>query len=235
MSFQPQGQGYYADSASSVLAEESARVFMQRVYWWMSVGLGLTGVTSWVVASNQALFAALAPNFMVLMLVGFGIVVAFSFIAQKVSGPVAAGMFLIYSFINGLVFSVLFYVYTAGSIASAFFITAGGFLAMSIYGTVTKKNLSAWAPFLFIGLIGIILAGIVNIFLQSDMMAFVASCAAVLIFSGLTAYDTQKLRQYHASSGFSSAQSLAIHGALVLYLDFINLFLALLRLFGRRR
>jgi FtsH-binding integral membrane protein len=235
MSFEPQGQTFYADRASTVLAEESARVFMQRVYWWMSVGLGVTGATSWVVASNQALFAALAPNFTLLALVGLGIVMVFSFLAQRVSGPVAAGMFLIYSFINGLVFSVLFYVYTASSIASAFFITAGGFFAMSIYGTVTKKNLSAWAPFLFIGLIGIIVAGIVNIFLQSDMMVFVASCAAVVVFSGLTAYDTQKLRQYHASSGFSSAQSLAIHGALVLYLDFINLFLALLRLLGRRR
>lgn len=234
MDYRPQMRTAYGD-ASSMLAEESARVFMQRVYWWMSVGLGITGVTSFLVASNQALFAALAPNFMLLMLGGFGLVVAFSFLAQKVSGPVAAGMFLAYALINGLVFSVLFYVYTLGSIAQAFFITAGGFAAMSIYGTVTKKNLSAWAPFLFIGLIGIIIAGIVNIFLQSDMLGFVKSAAAVLIFSGLTAYDTQKLREYHASSGFSSAQSLAIHGALILYLDFINLFLALLRLFGRRR
>ncbi|GMU58479.1 MAG: Bax inhibitor-1/YccA family protein [Myxococcales bacterium] len=236
MAFEPQGQSAYGDySAGGVLAQESARVFMQRVYWWMTMGLGLTGITSWVVASNQALFAALAPHFMILMLGGFGIVLLFSFIAQKVSGPVAAGMFLIYAFINGLVFSVLFYVYELGSIASAFFITAAGFAAMSVYGTVTKKNLSAWAPFLFIGLIGIIIAGIVNIFLQSDMLGFVKSAAAVVIFAGLTAYDTQKLRQYHASSGFSSAQSLAIHGALILYLDFINLFLALLRLFGRRR
>lgn len=234
MDFQPQTRTAYGD-ASSMLAEESARVFMQRVYWWMSVGLGITGATSFLVASNQALFAALAPNFMLLMLGGFGLVVAFSFLAQKVSGPVAAAMFLAYALINGVVFSVLFYVYTLGSIAQAFFITAGGFGAMSIYGTVTKKNLSAWAPFLFIGLIGIIIAGVVNIFLQSDMLGFVKSAAAVLIFSGLTAYDTQKLREYHANSGFSSAQSLAIHGALILYLDFINLFLALLRLFGRRR
>jgi FtsH-binding integral membrane protein len=235
MDYQPQTRTAYGDSASAMLAEESSRVFMQRVYWWMSVGLGLTGVTSFLIASNQALFAALAPNFMLLMLGGFGIVVAFSFLAQKVNGTVAAAMFLAYALINGVVFSVLFYVYTLGSIAQAFFITAGGFAAMSIYGTVTKKNLSAWAPFLFIGLIGIIIAGIVNIFLMSDMLGFVKAAAAVLIFSGLTAYDTQKLRQHHANSGFSSAQSLAIHGALILYLDFINLFLALLRLFGRRR
>lgn len=235
MAFEPQGHSMYGSPTTAALAEESARVFMQRVYWWMTAGLGLTGVTSWVVASNQALFAALAPNFTILMFGGLGLVIAFSFLAHKVSGPVAAGMFLLYAFINGLVFSVLFYVYELGSIASAFFITAAGFAAMSVYGTVTKKNLSAWAPFLFIGLIGIILAGIVNIFLQSDMLGFVKSCAAVVIFAGLTAYDTQKLRQFHASSGYSSAGSLAISGALTLYLDFINLFLALLRLFGRRR
>ena len=235
MAWQPQGQGTWADSSGAVLAEESSRVFMQRVYWWMSVGLGLTGVTSWVVASNQALFAMLAPSFKVLALVGFGVVFAFSFFAQKVSGPVAAAMFLAYSLINGLIFSVLFYIYTSGSIASAFLVTGAGFAAMSVYGTVTKKNLSAWAPFLFIGLIGIILSGIINLFARSDMMAFIASCASVLVFAGLTAYDTQKLRQFHASSGYSSAQSLAISGALTLYLDFINLFLALLRLFGRRR
>lgn len=235
MAFEPQGHSMYGSPTTAALAEESARVFMQRVYWWMTAGLGLTGVTSWAVASNQALFAALAPNFTILMFGGLGLVIAFSFLAHKVSGPVAAGMFLLYAFINGLVFSVLFYVYELGSIASAFFITAAGFAAMSVYGTVTKKNLSAWAPFLFIGLIGIIIAGIVNIFLQSDMLGFVKSAAAVVIFAGLTAYDTQKLRQFHASSGYSSAGSLAISGALTLYLDFINLFLALLRLFGRRR
>jgi len=234
MDFQPQTRTAWGD-ANSVLAEESARVFMQRVYWWMSVGLGVTGVTSWLVASNQALFAALAPNFTLIMLGGLGLVVAFSFLSNRVSGPVAAAMFLAYALTNGLVFSVLFYVYELGSIASAFFITAGGFAAMSVYGTVTKKDLSGWAPFLFIGLFGIIIAGIVNIFLQSDMLGFVKSAAAVVIFAGLTAYDTQKLRQFHANSGYSSAASLAVSGALTLYLDFINLFLALLRLFGRRR
>lgn len=109
------------------------------------------------------------------------------------------------------------------------------FGALSVYGTVTKKDLSAWATFLFMGLIGVLVAGVVNIFLQSNFLGFVMSCAAVVVFAGLTAYDTQKLREMHASSGYASAGSLAINGALVLYLDFINLFLNILRLFGSRR
>ena len=121
------------------------------------------------------------------------------------------------------------------TLAEAFAISAGTFGAMSLYGTVTKKDLSGWGSFLMMGLVGIIIAGIVNIFVQSDMLGFVKSCAAVLIFAGLTAYDTQKLRQFHAQSGFSSAMSLSISGALMLYLDFVNLFLNILRLLGRRR
>ena len=160
---------------------------------------------------------------------------AFTFVASKVSGPVAAVMFLLYAFLNGLMLSIIFLVYELGSIGAAFGITAGTFAAMSIYGTVTKKDLSAWGAFLFMGLVGIIIAGIINIFIQSDMLGFVRRCAAVVIFAGLTAYDTQKLRQHHANSGFSSAMSLSITGALILYLDFINLFLHILRLLGRRR
>jgi hypothetical protein len=106
---------------------------------------------------------------------------------------------------------------------------------MSVYGTVTKKDLTSWGSFLFMGLIGVVIAGLINIFLRNDMMGFVISCVSVVVFTGLTAYDTQKLRQMHATTGFSSAMSVSIIGALTLYLDFINLFLALLRLFGRRR
>lgn len=235
MAWEPQNSYSYSPSAQAVLAEESARVFMQRVYWWMTVGLGLTGATAWLVASSQTALAAVLPYFQILALGGLGVVIVFSFIAHKVSGPVAALMFLGYAFLNGLVFSVLFLVYQLGSIGTAFFITGGTFAAMSAYGTFTKKDLSSWGTFLFMGLIGIIIAGVVNIFLQSDMLGFVKSCAAVVIFAGLTAYDTQKLRQFHASSGYSSAASLAISGALTLYLDFVNLFLHLLRLLGRRR
>lgn len=222
-------------SASSVLADASARTFMQRVYTWMSVGLALTGGVAWFLASSQSLMAMVLPLMFPLMLVQLGVVFAFSFVAHKVSGAVAGAMFLAYSFLTGVTFSVLFLAYTHASIAGAFFITAGTFGAMSVYGTVTKKDLTGWGSFLLMGLIGIIIAGIVNVFLHSDMMSFIISCAAVVIFSGLTAYDTQKLRKYHASSGYSSAASLAISGALMLYLDFVNLFLAILRLMGRRR
>lgn len=202
---------------------------------WMSFGLGLTGFVAFTVASSQSLLAMVFPMWPGLVVGTIGIALFFSFLASRVSGVVAGVLFTWYALMNGMMFSVLFLAYTQASIASTFFLTAGTFGAMSVYGTVTKKNLSAWGSFLFIGLVGLILAGIVNLFMQSDMLSFVYSYAGVVIFAGLTAYDTQKLRQFHASSGFSSAASLSITGALMLYLDFINLFLYLLRLFGRRR
>ncbi len=228
--------GYsYSPSANDVLAEESSRAFMQRVYWWMSVGLALTGGIAFTVASSQQLTALVLPFFFPLLIAELAVVFLFSFVQSKVSGAVAAGMFLLYAVLSGLTFSTIFLQYQLGSIGTAFAISAGTFGAMSLYGTVTKKDLSGWGSFLMMGLVGIIIAGIVNIFVQSDMLGFVKSCAAVLIFAGLTAYDTQKLRQFHAQSGFSSAMSLSISGALMLYLDFVNLFLNILRLLGRRR
>lgn len=235
MSLEPQTTYGYGNSASAALASESARVFMQRVYWWMSAGLLLTGGVAFYVASSQALFAAVAPYLRLLMLLTIGLVLGFSFLSHRVSGPVAAVMFISYAALNGLVFSTLFVVYQLGSIASAFAITAGAFAALSVYGTVTKKDLSSWGTFLFMGLVGVLIAGLVNIFVGSAMLDFVRTCAAVLVFAGLTAYDTQKLREFHASSGYSSAASLSISGALTLYLDFINLFLNILRLMGQRR
>jgi uncharacterized protein len=235
MSYETQGTFGYSSSASGILAAESARVFMQRVYWWMSGGLFISGAVAFYVAPDQAVFAAVAPYLHLLMVATLGLVFALSFLAHRVSAPVAAAMFVGYAALNGVLFSALFVVYQLGSIATAFAITAGTFAALSVYGTVTKKDLSGWGTFLFMGLVGILIAGVVNIFVQSDMLAFVQSSAAVVIFAGLTAYDTQKLRQFHASSGYSSAASLSITGALTLYLDFINLFLSILRLMGRRR
>ena len=221
--------------ASQILAQESANAFMAKVYRWMFAGLSLTGVTAWVVAANPSLFEAVMPLALPLIVAELVMVLAFTWLASRVSTPVAAAMFLIYAFMNGLTFSVLFYVYTATSIYAVFGITATMFGAMSVYGTVTKKDLSSWGGFLFMGLIGLVVAGVVNLFLQSPAISWVASLVGVVVFTGLTAYDTQKLRQIHANSGFSSAGSLAIMGALVLYLDFVNLMLYLLRLFGRRR
>lgn len=222
-------------AASRILAEESANTFMSKVYRWMFAGLALTGVTSYVVASSQELFSAIAPFMMPLFIAELVMVLAFSFLASKVNSAVAAAMFLAYAFMNGLTFSVLFIVYTQASLFSTFAITAGMFGAMSIYGTVTKKDLTSWGSFLFMGLIGIVLAGLVNLFLQSPAVSWVASLAGVLVFTGLTAYDTQKLRNMQSSAAYASAGSMAIQGALMLYLDFINLMLSLLRLMGKRR
>jgi len=234
MEFQTQ---YPSDVGGSraILAEESARTFMAGVYRWMVAGLAVTGVTAYVVASSPALLNAIMPLWLPLVIGQLVLVLAFSWLAPKVSTPVAAAMFLAYAFATGLTFSVLFLVYTATSVYGAFGITAGMFGAMSVYGTVTKKDLSSWGAFLFMGLIGVILASIVNIFTHSSALSWVISCAAVVIFTGLTAYDTQKLRAIHANSGYSSAGTLAINGALILYLDFLNLFLHLLRIFGNKK
>lgn len=234
MAFDPQQQ-FAAPSAASMLAEESASAFMAKVYRWMVAGLALTAGTAFFVASNQEAFALVRGLYLPLIIAELGVVLVFSFIAHKISGPVAGAMFLGYSFLSGLTLSAIFFRYNLGSISTSFFITSAMFGAMSVYGTVTKKDLSAWSTFLLMGLIGVVMAGVANIIMHSDFLSFVLSCAAVVVFAGLTAYDTQKLRQMHASSGYSSAGSLAINGALVLYLDFINLFLNILRLFGSRR
>jgi FtsH-binding integral membrane protein len=222
-------------SSRQILAEESARAFMARVYQWMVAGLAVTGATAFAVAHSEAALSVVLPLTLPLSIVTLIMVFGFSFLAPKVSTPVAAAMFLGYSLMNGLIFSVLFLVYAQTSIYMAFGITAATFGAMSVYGTVTKKDLSSWGSFLFMGLFGIIIASVVNLFMHSSGLSWVVSCAAVVIFTGLTAYDTQKLRAIHASSGYASAGTLAINGALILYLDFINLMLALLRLLGRRR
>lgn len=239
MAFDPQQsshqQQFGLPSAASLLAEESASAFMAKVYRWMVAGLTLSAATAWFVASNQQAFSLVRSFYLPLIIAELAVVFVFSMIAPRISGPVAAAMFLGYSFLSGLTLSAIFFVYNLGSISTSFFITAAMFGALSVYGTVTKKDLSGWATFLFMGLIGVLVAGVVNIFLQSNFLGFVMSCAAVVVFAGLTAYDTQKLRQMHASSGYASAGSLAINGALVLYLDFINLFLNILRLFGSRR
>jgi FtsH-binding integral membrane protein len=235
MSFQPQSTYGYDRSAAAALASESARVFMQRVYAWMTGGLAITAGVAFAVASSTSVFAAVAPY---LRMIGFGtlaLVFAFSFLAHKVSGPVAAAMFIVYSAAVGLMLSTIFVVYSLPSITGAFVTTGVTFGALSAYATITKKDLSSWGTFLFIGLVGVLIASLVNLFLQSGMLSFVVSCVTVVVFAGFTAYDTQKLRQLHASSGYESSTSLAVSGALTLYLDFINIFLSLLRLFGDRR
>ena len=218
-----------------IVAEEAQRTFMARVYRWMFVGLTLTGVTALYAASTPALLQPVLQHFILLIIAEFALVLGLSWAAPRLGGAAAGALFILYSLLNGLTFSVIFIAFQLGSIGEAFLLTAGAFFAMSAYATLTKKDLSGWASFLFMGLFGVVIAGFVQLFWHSEAFSFVWSCACVIVFAGLTAYDTQKLRQMHAASGYSSAASLSVTGALTLYLDFVNLFLALLRLFGRRR
>ena len=208
--------------------------FVAKVYRWMAAGLALTGLFAYAVVSSPGLLRVIVGNpivFFGLLIGELVMVVAFTRIVRSATFGTAAAMFLAYCAISGLTFSVIFLAYTRESIASTFFITGGTFAAMAAYGTLTKKDLSSWAQFLTMGLIGVVIAMVVNIFLRSDAMSFVISCAGVVVFTGLTAYDAQKIRAFaHAGD-----DRLALHGALALYLDFVNLFLMLLRLFGRRR
>jgi FtsH-binding integral membrane protein len=217
-------------------ASDVERRFMASVYRWMTFGLGLTALVAFSVATSEAALRLILGNRLVffgLIIAELGLVVALSAAAARMSAATAGGLFLLYSALNGATLSVVLLVYTGASVALAFVSTAGTFAAMSIYATVTRKDLSSWGSFLFMGLIGVVIAGLVNIFLHSSMVTFVISCMSVIVFTGLTAYDTQKLRAFARAGGGSGA--MAVNGALALYLDFVNLFLALLRLFGSRR
>jgi hypothetical protein len=236
MSWQSPGwQTASSQTVNAALVQESQRAFMARVYGWMFTGLGVTAMVALLTASSEAMMTTVIQWRWGLIIAQLGAVFALAGFARRLPGPAAAGLFLGYSVLTGLTFSVLFFVYTAGSIGQALLLTAGTFGAMSLFATVTKKDLSSWGTFLFMGLFGVVIASVVQIFVQSSMLSFVTACASVIVFAGLTAYDTQKLREMHAATGFSSAMSVSIIGALELYLDFINLFLALLRLFGNRR
>jgi uncharacterized protein len=217
------------------LTGTTAASFMAGVYRWMTLGLVVTAGVALYTASNLQLAMTVARNIWPLIIVQFLLVLALSFMAQRVSGPVAALMFLVYAGLTGLTLSGIFFIYTIGSIGAAFLITAGAFFALSLYGTVTKRDLSAWGTFLFMGLIGVVIASLVQFFWTSPAFSFVLSCATVVVFAGLTAYDTQKLRALGAQYAGTGLTSVTIVGALNLYLDFLNLFLALLRLFGGRR
>ena len=204
-------------------------------YRWMSLGLAVTGAVAWIVAATPALLEIVLGNrmvFYVLLFAQLGLVMAFNAVAARASSAAAAAMFFAYAALTGMTFSVLFLVYTAASIASTFFITAGAFAGLSVFGAVTKRDLSSVGRFALFALFGLIIASVVNMFLASSALMWATTFAGVLIFGALTAYDTQKLLALYANN---QGRNLAIQGALTLYLDFINMFLFLLRLFGRRR
>jgi hypothetical protein len=217
---------------SQVAVGQAARGFMAGVYRWMTVGLGLTGLVAFYLVSNPQLLSQVWGYKWVLFIAQLGLVLVLSAGATRLSFGTAAALFLAYAALTGVTFGVLFYAYTTTSIASAFLVTAGSFAALSVYANVTKRELSGWRTFLFMGLIGVVIASIVQAFWPNPMLNFIIGCAGVVVFAGLTAYDTQKLRNYALQGGGVAA--LSIVGALTLYLDFINLFISLLRVFGRR-
>ncbi len=233
---QPAPRTRTGPSRGSYGREQVATGLMSQVYWWMSVGLGLTGLIAYAVSHVPPLTELIFGSPILFYGLLFGELALVWFLSARVTrmSPMGAiTAFMVYSGLNGLTLGVVFLIYTEASIASTFFITAGTFGTMAAYGTLTKKDLSGWGSFLFMGLIGIIIAMIVNLFLQSSMLYWGITIFGVLIFTGLTAYDTQRIRNMALDN--PSVPNLAIFGALILYLDFINLFLMLLRLFGDRR
>jgi FtsH-binding integral membrane protein len=226
----------------AVAVDEGLRAYMLRVYNYMAIGVALTGVAAYVtyqmVLSNPGLQQTLfgGPVYFVLLFVPLGLVFFLSFRIQHLQPATAQALFFFYAAVLGVSLTPIFIVYTGASIARVFFISAASFGALSLYGYTTQRNLSAFGSFLIMGLFGIILASLVNIFLASSALQFVISVVGVLVFAGLTAWDTQQIKEmYSVNDDGTVAGRKAIMGALRLYLDFINLFLMLLRLFGDRR
>ena len=233
-------------TATAGTIDAGLRAYMLRVYNYMLVGLGLTGFTAWLVAnvpSVTALFFQATPTGYALSGLGWvaflaplGMVLFLSFRIQKMSIGAAQGTFWAYAALMGVSLAPILMLYTGASTARVFFISAGTFGAMSLWGYTTKRDLTGFGSFLMMGLIGLVIAMVVNMFMASSMMDFVISVVGVLVFTGLTAYDTQSIKEsYYAQADGSTAGKMAIMGALRLYLDFVNLFIMLMRLLGNRR
>jgi hypothetical protein len=243
--FQPQQSGSGGDwvvgrGAGSTSVQD--RSVLKNVYLWMTGGMGVTGAVALYVSGTEALVRAIASN--PLLLIGLivaeiGLVFYVSARIHKMSPTVAMAAFGVYSLLNGVTLSLVFLAYTGASIAKVFFIAGGMFAATSLWAMTTKRNLAGFGQYLYMGLIGIILASVVNIFLGSATLDWIISLVGVAVFVGLTAYDTQQIQHWSAEAGNSMSKAdytrLSIMGALKLYLDFINLFLFLLRLLGDRR
>ena len=229
---------------SSAVVDQGLRSYMLKVYNYMAVGLGLTGIAAFVTYNmavqaggltpfGEAIFTS--PLRWVILLAPVALVFFISFRIQTLSVGVAQAVFWVYAALVGVSFSSLGLIYTHGSIGRVFLITAVAFGSLSLYGYTTKRDLTGMGSFLFMGLMGIIVASLVNIFFQSSAISFALSVISVLVFTGLTAYDTQAIKEtYYEGDGSTVMGHKAIMGALRLYLDFINLFLSLLRLFGNR-
>ncbi|MEE4357223.1 MAG: Bax inhibitor-1/YccA family protein [Desulfococcaceae bacterium] len=225
-----------------VQAQVAVNSFIQSVYNWMAIGLALTGFVAFGVAQSESMRQLIIGN----QIIFFGLIIgelALVFILSARIGKMEAGtataMFIAYAVLNGLTLSVIFLAYTMSSIAATFFICAGTFAVCSVYGMTTKKDLTSMGSFMMMGLIGIIIASVVNMFIRSSAISMIVSYIGVIVFVGLTAYDTQKLKHMAltqpADMEAGVARKGAIIGALTLYLDFINLFLMMLRIFGGGR
>ena len=239
--FPERTNNYDTNSTATAAKRELVNAFLRGVYWWMTAGLALTGVMAWLVYNSPTMQQIVFGNQMVF--IGFiiaevGLVFFLSARIQRLAGSTATFLFMVYSALNGATFSVFLMAYTMPSVATVFFITAGTFGATSLYGMVTKRDLTSLGGFCMMGLIGVIIASIVNLFMQNPMVYMIISYVGVIVFVGLTAYDTQRLRVMGESVPADDPEAVrrgTIMGALALYLDFINLFIMLLRIFGERR
>lgn len=230
---------YQSVSTRELEVSAAFPALMRKVYVWMALALVITGFTAYVVATNETILTLIYSSRGVILglaIAELAIVIGVTAAINRLSLPIATFLFVLYSVINGALLSSIFFVYTTSSIATVFFITAGTFAVMSIYGYTTKSDLTSWGKILLMALLGLIVASIVNIFMKSSDLELIISYIGVLIFVGLTAYDTQKIKEMfmQAPDASESMQKYALLGALSLYLDFINLFIYLLRIFGRR-
>ena len=223
---------------SPAMADERVTAFLRSVYGWMCAGLGLTALVALEVASSPAILHRLLSNQLLyfgLILVELGLVFYLSARVTRLSSSTATTLFVLYAALNGVTLSFVFLAYTGQSVTNAFVVTAGMFGAMAVYGSTTKRSLAGVGHFLYMGLIGIVLASLVGLFWQNNALQFVISGVGVIVFTGLAAWDAQRLKQMALATPEGETRSLAILGALSLYLDFINLFLSLLTLFGSRQ
>jgi uncharacterized protein len=219
-------------------ADERVTIFLRSVYGWMATGLAITALVAYFVAESPSVVLTIARNrplFWGLMLSQLGIVVWLSARVQSMAPGTASLLFMAYSALTGLTMAFVLLAFTGESVATTFLVTAGTFGALAAYGTVTKRSLAGWGQFLFMGLIGVVIASFVGMFWHSDALQFVLSFIGVIVFTGLTAYDAQRLKSMALAMPDGRTGSYAIVGALTLYLDFINLFMMLLRFTGNRR
>ena len=221
---------------------EAQTLFLAKVFNWMAVGLALTAMTAYGVAASPAVIRLIYGNpllFFGLVAVEIGMVYALAGRIERLSAATATGLFVAYAVLNGVTLATIFLVYTMTSIAATFVVTAVMFGAMALYGFLTKRDLTSLGSFVFMGLVGIVVAAVVNLFLASPMLSWLISGVGVIVFTGLTAYDVQRLARFGAGAlmgaGGTAVRRGAILGALSLYLDFVNLFLMLLYFLGGRR